>query len=537
MAMRPFSRGSTKENIENSPTLSIPENVRTVSPIGSVTTPHTANIFDAKFFQCEKTVATCAGDGLIAIMDIETKAVLAQYTHPGRVKRLGVSDENTFYAACENATLYHIDVREKNNAGRNVVISYEDLGEEEGTMELKCVDVHNGTNKVAIGSNSSVVRIFDSRKIKFSHNKTYCPGSFSVNGRKSGASCTDIRFSSSGAELLANLGQDHIYTFNILQDNFTKLKLPEIPSPDSEHNLAKLPKILEDLKQAGNQCFHEDEFYGAEQLYSFALYHEKNHPVLLSNCAAALFRRHYNGDMYHSFRLSHRALHQAPLYRKCRLRAIDALKELKLIDRAKVELELLLEFDSENSSKKDVQKVQDKLEDLTKPDQNKTDLTITGQKVREMKITKELEKHIDYANRFIGHSNCHTDIKEANFLGSDYITAGSDCGNLFIWHRSGRLVFLGKGDNNIVNCVQPNEKISSIATSGIDSEIKLWEPIDERYSDAFTLNTSSQFFAEHCEENQETLRSFSDMNFDYFAQNFTDQFHAPEGLPPQCRNQ
>ena len=38
-------------------------------------------------------------------MDIETKAVLAQYTHPGRVKRLGVSDENTFYAACENATV------------------------------------------------------------------------------------------------------------------------------------------------------------------------------------------------------------------------------------------------------------------------------------------------------------------------------------------------------------------------------------------------------------------------------------------------
>ena len=61
-------------------------------------------------------------------------------------------------------------------------------------------------------------------------------------------------------------------------------------------------------------------------------------------------------------------------------------------------------------------------------------------------IEKYLKENVDYTQRFVGHCNAETDIKEAAFLGDDYITAGSDCGNLFIWHRSGRLVFIAKGN-------------------------------------------------------------------------------------------
>jgi hypothetical protein len=47
-------------------------------------------------------------------------------------------------------------------------------------------------------------------------------------------------------------------------------------------------------------------------------------------------------------------------------------------------------------------------------------------------------------NRFVGHYNCQTDIKEASFLGSEFIAAGSDCGNLFVWQRNGKLIFIAK---------------------------------------------------------------------------------------------
>ena len=60
-------------------------------------------------------------------------------------------------------------------------------------------------------------------------------------------------------------------------------------------------------------------------------------------------------------------------------------------------------------------------------------------------VKNYLAQNEDYTHRFVGHANTETDIKEAAFLGENYITAGSDCGNLFIWHRSGRLVFLAKG--------------------------------------------------------------------------------------------
>jgi WD and tetratricopeptide repeats protein 1 len=104
----------------------------------------------------------------------------------------------------------------------------------------------------------------------------------------------------------------------------------------------------------------------------------------------------------------------------------------------------------------------------------------------------------DYKQRFIGHCNTKTDIKEANFFGQngEYIVAGynslinvklkavnfllflrSDDGNFYIWERKTcRLKSVYKADKAIVNCVQPHPYLPLIATSGIDHEIGLWSP-------------------------------------------------------------
>ena len=85
----------------------------------------------------------------------------------------------------------------------------------------------------------------------------------------------------------------------------------------------------------------------------------------------------------------------------------------------------------------------------------------------------------DHRQRFCGHWNTHTDIKEATFLGQhgSYIGAGSDDGRVFIWEKSsGKLVRVLKGDSQIVNCIQWHPSRVLLATSGIDSVVRIWSP-------------------------------------------------------------
>ncbi|CAG9132603.1 unnamed protein product [Plutella xylostella] len=84
--------------------------------------------------------------------------------------------------------------------------------------------------------------------------------------------------------------------------------------------------------------------------------------------------------------------------------------------------------------------------------------------------------------RFLGHCNTTTDIKEANFLGprAEFAAAGSDDGSMFIWsRRSTNIVRVLRGDESIVNCVQMHPAALLLATSGIESAVRLWSPRPE----------------------------------------------------------
>ncbi|KAG1334616.1 WD and tetratricopeptide repeats protein 1 [Cocos nucifera] len=89
------------------------------------------------------------------------------------------------------------------------------------------------------------------------------------------------------------------------------------------------------------------------------------------------------------------------------------------------------------------------------------------------------EVAIDMKQRFIGHCNVGTDIKQASFLGQqgEFVASGSDDGRWFIWEkRTGRLVKMLAGDEAVVNCVQCHPFDCAVATSGIDNTIKMWTP-------------------------------------------------------------
>ena len=58
--------------------------------------------------------------------------------------------------------------------------------------------------------------------------------------------------------------------------------------------------------------------------------------------------------------------------------------------------------------------------------------------------------------------------------------AGSDDGTFFIWERhTASIVRVLRGDATIVNCVQPHPRLCLLASSGIDSCVRLWEPLAE----------------------------------------------------------
>lgn len=110
--------------------------------------------------------------------------------------------------------------------------------------------------------------------------------------------------------------------------------------------------------------------------------------------------------------------------------------------------------------------------------------TTPSRRRRRLSIVSDQEKELrsqalDYEQRFCGHCNTTTDIKEANFFGSNgqYIVAGSDDGSFFMWDKeTTNLVRVLKGDDSIVNCLQPHPSMCLLATSGIDPVIRLWSP-------------------------------------------------------------
>ncbi|XP_030455167.1 protein ALTERED SEED GERMINATION 2 isoform X1 [Syzygium oleosum] len=95
------------------------------------------------------------------------------------------------------------------------------------------------------------------------------------------------------------------------------------------------------------------------------------------------------------------------------------------------------------------------------------------------KIPYQPEAVIDMTQRYVGHCNVGTDIKQASFLGQrgEYVASGSDDGRWFIWEKTtGRLIKMLLGDEAVVNCVQCHPFDCVVATSGIDNTIKIWTP-------------------------------------------------------------
>ncbi len=78
-----------------------------------------------------------------------------------------------------------------------------------------------------------------------------------------------------------------------------------------------------------------------------------------------------------------------------------------------------------------------------------------------------------------------------------YILAGSDDGCFFIWDRNTGIVErVLRGDESIVNCLQPHPFTCMLASSGIDSVVRIWSPLPQVqiYKFYFLINYWSTVF-------------------------------------------
>lgn len=74
-------------------------------------------------------------------------------------------------------------------------------------------------------------------------------------------------------------------------------------------------------------------------------------------------------------------------------------------------------------------------------------------------------------------------MKGVNYYGSnsDYIISGSDCGRVFFWEKTTQQIVqvLKDEESGIVNVLEPHPSFPHLATSGLDSDIKIWSPSGE----------------------------------------------------------
>lgn len=229
---------------------------------------HQGNIFSVKLLENnnQNTILSCAADSRIRVHDlIESETIMDCSCHSARVKRLAVAPKEPFmfWSAAEDGLILQYDLREphwcRNSICNNVLINL--ISHIGPSAEAKCIVVNpRRPELLAVGANDPYIRVYDRRMISTTTFKTdyglsdhqrhwrninssscnddeniivnppsnlpskcatyfvaaHLPNKLNEYRKKHRAlACTYIAFSPSGNELLANLGGEQIYLFDI----------------------------------------------------------------------------------------------------------------------------------------------------------------------------------------------------------------------------------------------------------------------------------------------------------------------------------
>ncbi|KAI8740901.1 WD and tetratricopeptide repeats protein 1 [Biomphalaria glabrata] len=326
----------------------------------------------------------------------------------------------------------------------------------------------------------------------------------------------------------------------------------DLPNKRHKGESKQLTPLIENLKKHANALFEKEEYKQAIDVYNQAIARCNASAVLYGNRAAAYLKRKWDGDLYAALRDCYQALTLDPHHMKAHFRLARCLYELawsqdafdclshfkhRFPDYAKSNACETLDRDIKAAIFSQTEASKDGLEH--RPEEGMRHPSSRHESDQEKEHQKTAS---DYSLRFCGHCNTTTDIKEANFFGSNgqYIVAGSDDGSFFIWDKlTTNIMRVMRGDESIVNCLQPHPSTCLLATSGIDPVVRLWSPRPEdgTENDREVNNSDDAALANQKRMNADPLEVML-MNMGYRITGFLDvdedEGNPPDG-PANCR--
>ncbi|OQR94054.1 hypothetical protein THRCLA_08261 [Thraustotheca clavata] len=348
---------------------------------------------------------------------------------------------------------------------------------------------------------------------------------------------TSVQFNNDGSQLLTNYHNDHIYLFDIAAGNATPLEAPwQHGMYMDEGVLSYVDDVNEELFDHAEKCMETMKYSMAlSALHSIRPDSWSNDEIVLrlwTMLASVYVERSWCGDSFlalqyclrcferlgnnkpsaHLRLIYVKALSLSGRQRACRAEALalmrdapELIPELRTysLKRQRPSLDIS-ELYSESSDEEDdyyesmdddepsiefnaVEEASDSSSSYSSsnsqaPSENAYEhAELTWTTVDHGYIDSDLV-NMHVLRRYIGYCNLHTDIKEAKFFGEEdgHIVAGSDDGYAYIWEKStGQLVNALHADEDIVNCVQCHPTEPVLATSGIESVVRLWSPLAE----------------------------------------------------------
>lgn len=470
-------------------------------------TMHRGNIFGVRFLPSteERQVVSGAMDSTVQVHHVErvggrkesgerdgTCTTTVFGNHTGRVKYVEVEPNNPhlFWSAAEDGLVRQYDTRENMSEEQRTSQSYPNVVFGVAPRETKSVAINPvRTHEMAVACDTPYVQILDRRKMTMSSPESQsgsptkavlelCPPHLCKElhrPRKAYAGCTFATYGSSGQKLVATFHADHAYAFDTTGANGNFLK--SFAPPETNTAVRRQEVLVDAASSLIDRNWKGDP--------SVALYF-----------AIEAWNLSGKND-WHALLL----VAQALLLLKLPRVAYQTVEELKRTFPAEAtqtqELESQINAALTPTARTAPQEGEEESTGVRfsyDEDADEYSLfsgeqdgqsALPGSPLDDLDFNHVLES-LWYSEpsrrlmqRYLGHCNIQTDIKEACFVGmSDHFVAcGSDDGQAYIYEaESGHCISALQADEDVVNCVQAHPSDPVLATSGIESVVRIWSP-------------------------------------------------------------
>lgn len=491
-------------------------------------TSHRANIFSAKFLpnSGDHRIVSCSGDGIILYTDLmrKVKTFSNRFNcHSGTTYEVVTipGEPHSFLSCGEDGTVRFFDLRIKDKCNtpkckEDVLISCE--------RAITALSINlTMPHQVAIGCSDGTVRIYDRRTLG-----TPATGMTEASGvdaictftvpefEGSSLRMTSLTYSPDGQDILASYCSDHIYLFNIKDQGNVQLK-KDVPVERKEVKKQRSPlpvrrlRLRGDWSDTGPDARPERE-EGRRSRRQIA----QARPVLqtsLMQRMTEVLSRMLNDPVTRAALCGggEDGLEGVVLNQENTQSSNDNPPE-NGEERQSEEAEggEIATVQSTRSREASAGRIEDEMDDEG-TDEAADEVTDTGtdrgttddlgtdagtdlgtdegsdEGSDEARSCKKSDSYDDESygsdfvkQKYMGHRNARTMIKEANFWGNDFVMSGSDCGHVFVWEKAtAKLCMLLEADHHVVNCLQPHPYLPLLVTAGTDYDVKLWAPINE----------------------------------------------------------